>query len=303
MKKISTLLVAIALLTAATTSMFAQVMLPYTQDFETVTFVTGGGQGLPGVQFIPGWYGNQVQPTPASWRIHRDTIYPNFTGRVCLAALPTATVRDTIILSMTVPANNQALITFYAASDSARTAAGTRTAKVNYDFSFDGGFGYTQKMPIGDTAGYPRRPTPYIQQTILAPYSVNTVSTDYSLKFRIVVARGYGIGTAARFLMDDVDISLIPLTLTENRSVNTNSLVVSPNPASDIISFQLTENSVKSANLIITDIAGRVVYTQNNLDLDQNQRFTLPNTLNSGIYTILLQTKESVYTQKLVVNK
>ncbi|MEY4926289.1 MAG: hypothetical protein RI894_725 [Bacteroidota bacterium] len=297
-------MVAIALLLASATATFAQVMLPYTQDFETATFVTGGGQGMPGVQFLPGWYGNQVQPTPASWRIHRDTIYPNSTGRVCLAALPTATVRDTIILSMTVPANNQALISFYTASDSAHTAPnGTRSAKVNYDFSFDGGFGYTQQMPIGDTAGYPRRPTPYIQTTILAPYSVTTVGTNYSLKFRMIVSRGYGVGTAARFLFDDLDVSLIPLSLTENRTVKTNSLLIAPNPASDIISFQLRDASVKNATLLITDIAGRTVYTKNNLDLDQNQRVALPNLLDSGIYTLLIQTENSIYTQKLVVEK
>jgi hypothetical protein len=80
-------------------------------------------------------------------------------------------------------------------------------------------------------------------------------------------------------------------------------LLIAPNPASDIISFQLRDASVKNATLLITDIAGRTVYTKNNLDLDQNQRVALPNLLDSGIYTLLIQTENSIYTQKLVVEK
>jgi hypothetical protein len=302
MKKISTI-IAILFVTMAA---YAQVMLPYTQGFENITFVTGGGAGLPGVTFIPGWYGNQVQPTPASWRIHRDTIYPNITGRVCLAALPTATVRDTIILSMTVPANNQAVVSFFAASDSAHTAntGGTRSAKATYEFSYDGGLAYTQKAPIGDTAGLPRRPTPYMQYTYLAPYSVTTVGTDYSLKMRIIVSRGYGVGTAARFLMDDFDISLLPLSVaTENHRIKTDAILVFPTPTADIVSFRVTDSDVVDANLTITDLAGRTVFTKSKLSLAKNQLFSLPTTLQSGHYTLLLQTGESTYVHKVVVSK
>ncbi len=278
----------------------AQVTLPYSQDFETATFVTGTG----GVQFIPGWYGNQVQPTPGTFRIHRDTIYPNSTGRVCLAALPTAAVRDTIILSMTVPANNQALISFYAASDSARTATGNRSAKVSYDFSLDGGLGYNQKTALGDTAGFPRRPTPYMPYSILAPYSLSTIGTNYSLKFRLIVSRGYGTGTAARFLMDDVNITLVPTSVaTENRQIKQSELVVFPNPANDVISFRVSDEAISDAKLVISDLTGRVVYTNDKLQLAQNQLFTLPNSLNTGNYTIAIQTASSVYVQKLVVAK
>ena len=298
MKKIITLLTAVLFAGVS----FAQVLLPYSQDFENVTFMTGGGIGLPGVQFIPGWYGNQVQPTPASWRIHRDTIHPNLTGRVCLAALPTATVRDTIILSMTVPAYTQANINFYTASDSAHAnGPGTRSAKVNYDFSFDGGFGYTQKVALGDTSGFPRTPTPYTLQSILVPYSTTTIATNYSLKFRLVVSRGYGVGTAARFLMDDFDVTLSPVTSVENRIVKSKELVVFPNPSRDVVSFRVSDNAIHNGLLRICDIAGRVIYTKTAFDLAQNQLFTLPDALQAGNYMVTIQTDDSIYTQKLLV--
>lgn len=297
MKKIITLFAA-SLFSALA---FAQITLPYTQGFENVTFVTGGGTGLPSVEFLPGWSGNQVQPTPTTYRIHRDTIYPR-TGRACLAALPTSTVKDTIILTMNVPANNSVSMSFFGASDSARTAAGNRPAKVNYDYSFDGGATFINKTAVGDTAGFPRRPTPYIEYTINTPANL-TPTVPYSLKIRFVVTRGYGLGTAARFLMDDINIVAIPVLATERDRLNTTNLVVFPNPANETVSFRLSDRAVRNAVLTVSDLTGRTVYSQNNLNIEVNELVSLPKAFEAGHYTLILRSAENVYTQRFSVVK
>lgn len=297
MKKIITLVVASVFSALA----FAQITLPYTQGFENVTFVTGGGTGLPSVEFLPGWTGNQVQPTPTTYRIHRDTIYPR-TGRACLAALPTATVKDTIILTMNVPALHFVWMNFFAASDSARTAAGNRPAKVSYDYSYDGGATFVNKTVLGDTAGFPRRPTPYTQYSFNTSANL-TPTVPYTLKIRFVVTRGYGLGTAARFLMDDINIFATHILATESNRVNTTSLVVFPNPANEIVSFRLSDQAIRNAVLTVSDLTGRTVYTQNNLTIEANELISLPKNFEAGHYTILLRSAENVYTQRFSVVK
>jgi Secretion system C-terminal sorting domain len=285
MKSIFTLfLVAIAALSAN-----AQINLgagTYTQGFEDL--FTNGTR----IDFLPNWFGNQIQPTAGAPRIHRDTLYRH-SGAACLAALPTATVKDTIIVTYNMAGATTATLSFWAASDTAKTATGTRGAVVYHDFSLDGGILYSTPTIVGDSLRFPHAYTAYQQ------YSITVTGTGGICRSRFIVSRGSGIGAAARFLMDDFTITAGPVA-TERATVNTRALSIVPNPNNGVFQLKLDNNSAtQTADIAVFDIMGKQVFQQKAADITT---FTMPNRLEKGIYNVVVRAENQVFTQRLVVS-
>jgi Secretion system C-terminal sorting domain len=284
MKQIFTFCLLVGTMLGANAQISVTPGSPYTQDFEGA--FTNGTR----IDFLPNWFGNQVQPTAGAPRIHRDTLYPH-AGAACLAALPTATVKDTIIVTYDIgTAASFATLNFWAASDSAKTATGSRSAVVYHDYSLDGGILYSTPTIVGDSLRFPRNVTPYQQ------YSINILGSGI-IKSRFVVSRGAGIGTAARFLMDDFRIEA-GVESVDKQQIDAHSLRIVPNPNNGVFSLNLENTNVQTADITVFDVLGKQVFTQKNIDVNAWQ---MPNRLERGVYNIVLTSENQVFTQRIVV--
>ena len=285
MKQIFTLCLLVGALLSANAQIVAPLGSPYTQDFE--------GAFMNGVRldFLPGWFGNQVQPTAGAPRIHRDTLYPH-AGVAALAAIPTSTVKDTIIVSYSL--GNVATggtLSFWAASDSAKTATGSRSAVVYHDYSTDGGATYSTPTIVGDSVRFPRTVTSYQQYSISIPVSG-------LLKSRFIVSRGAGIGTAARFLMDDFMITATQILNTQQKQIDAHALRITPNPNNGVFGLNIQNNNVQTGDIEIFDMLGKQVFTQKNATINTWQ---MPNRLEVGVYNVVLNTENQVFAQRIIV--
>jgi hypothetical protein len=287
MKKILTLCLTFVMALSAQAQIDLSNMQPHTEGFES-TFTNGLR-----VDFLPNWFGNQVQPTAGSPRIHRDTVN-RYAGAAALAALPTATVKDTIVASFTKMDASFPAISLWAASDSAKsTGSGTRSAVVYYDFSTDGGATYSAPTQLADSVYFSRVPKPYAQFNLNVPQSV---CAGTSLKVRFIVSRGAGTGTAARFLMDDITFTPTTCTAIDRLTAN-NSLKITPNPNNG--QFRLTIEGVTQGNIELFDVMGKQVLSQNNVDLQT--AWQPAETLAKGVYWLSVTANGDRLTQKIVV--
>lgn len=261
----------------------------YNQDFEG-TFTNGMR-----IDFLPGWFGNQIQPTAGVPRIHRDTLRP-YAGLACLAALPTATVKDTIIISYDMAGANAANITFWAASDSVKTAIGSRGAVVYHEFSIDGGTTYSVPVILGDSLRFPHNVTPYQQYSLTVADPNNAMTSLGLCKSRFVVSRGAGSGTAARFLMDNFKIQ--SAYVSTERVAEARNLSIVPNPNTGIFSIKTQNIDTQTADIEIFDAVGKQIFVEKGISIHD---FTMSNRLEKGIYTLVLRADAQVFTQRVVV--
>lgn len=262
---------------------------PYTQGFET-PFTTVGSN----VVFTPNWQGNAVAD---SNRICRDLLRPR-TGVAALACLPTSTVRDTIIVSINLAGKQEAAVSFFAASDSARSAVGgTRAAVAFMETSTDGGLTYTGRTQIGDSTSFPRRPTAY------RPFSYTfSSSTDNkaAVKLRLIVGRGVGAGTTARFLMDDFVLTANNLTSTEASKAALLSFGISPNPAQRT-AINVTTATQSKGVISLYNAFGQLMQQQV-VPLGDNTTVVPTDALPSGCYFVSIRTENGSFgTQKLII--
>jgi hypothetical protein len=210
-----------------------------------------------------------------------------------LAALPTATVKDTIVITYETGGEGNVLLNFWAASDSARTATGSRGAIVYHDYSIDGGVTYSTPTQVGDSLTFPRRPTPY------ALYSVAfAVPQSTTCKSRFIVSRGAGLGTAARFLMDDFELVRVVGNDTK-RHLDQQSMRIVPNPNSGIFQVNLNHTMVENATVEIFDIVGKRTWLAQNVSFSDT--WTIPQPLQKGVYTLKIATADQTFVQKVVV--
>ncbi len=187
-KKLRLLFVAIILCITSQTN--AQITtFPATEGFEA-TFDTGLN-----VVFVPNWVGNYVQPP--SVRIFQDAV--NFHGGAfALAAIPTATFTPQIIASLNLTGVSNMTTNFWAKSE--LNGGGTRGDVVNISTSIDGGVTYGPTTQIGDSSTFPNAST--VWANYFYPFPANT-NNQADVRLKLVVSRGNGSGTTARFITDD----------------------------------------------------------------------------------------------------
>ena len=84
-------------------------------------------------------------------------------------------------------------------------------------------------------------------------------------------------------------------------TTNEKQLLVFPNPFSEEIFFQFPETPNKSSLLIISDVTGRIVKTETNLEVDPLNSFLLNTTeMNTGIYFYTAQINGKSFTGKII---
>lgn len=190
MKKIFTLFT-LALLSFGAKAQISS--FPATQGFEAA-FDTGFN-----VIFVPNWVGSYVRPRVALQRIFADSV--NFrTGAQALAAIPTSTTPDTIIANLNLSTSSNLTMTLWAKGEINGT--GTRSAILSASTSIDGGLTYGNTTQIGDSVIFANA-TSQSYNLYNYPFAANT-NNQANVRLRLIVSRGAGSGTAARFLMDDV---------------------------------------------------------------------------------------------------
>jgi len=101
------------------------------------------------------------------------------------------------------------------------------------------------------------------------------------------------------YYVDDVYVSKDSITSIVNYQENQPTIDIFPNPASDKISFQISE-PYKQCNITITDILGKEVQKRT---LIYPEKDIALNEINSGIYFIKVEVNNKTVTKKIVVEK
>lgn len=88
-----------------------------------------------------------------------------------------------------------------------------------------------------------------------------------------------------------------PATNTDNLLLD-DEVLIYPNPTTTQLNIRLKNENNAIENIQVTDVLGRVVYTENGL----NTNVAIINTqsLSSSIYHVFIKTKDGIYTGKIV---
>lgn len=117
-----------------------------------------------------------------------------------------------------------------------------------------------------------------------------------SVTFRLEAPTGSGQFDTVTFIVN----AMYPLTVAEkNSSAN---FSISPNPASDFIAIDFSNNTNEKSKIIITNILGETVKEENLLNEKKNILSTTH--LQEGIYFLSLQQNEQVTeTKKIIISR
>ena len=245
MKKIFTLLT-LAMLTFGAKAQINS--FPNNQGFEAA-FDTGTN-----VMFIPNWVGSYVRPGVFISRIFSDSV--NFrTGAAALAAVPTSTTPDTIIVSLNLSTSSNLTMTLWARGEINGT--GTRSAILYGSTSIDGGLTYSPSSQIGDSTIFANGTSqPFNLYTY--PFAANT-NNQSNVRMRLVVTRGAGTGTAARFVMDDVTFNSSLLDIFPPTAIS----AIATSTSTVDVTFSEAVNSTAMNTANYTGIAGLTSISMN----------------------------------------
>ncbi len=235
MKKIFTLLT-LALLTFGAKAQIST--FPANEGFEAA-FTTGLN-----VQFIPNWNGNIVSYIS---RIFADSLNAR-TGLQALGAIPTSTTSDTIIVNMDLSSSQNLAMTLWAKADA--NGVGTRSDIVYGSTSIDGGLTYSIPTQIGDSTIFANATQQQFNQYTYA--FPTTTNFQQDVRLRITISRGAGSGTAARFIMDDVQFTSSSVDITPPTAVS----AVATSPSSIDVTFSEAVNSTATNISHYTGIPG-----------------------------------------------
>lgn len=140
----------------------------------------------------------------------------------------------------------------------------------------------------------------YAQMSVPITYVSGTQPDSIRIYFDSCIARRITIG--ATLLIDDISLSGAPLAVRADASTQA-QLTVSPNP-SPAGRFQLSapnQPALASASYTVLDLTGRVVAQQPAMAVPSPSRELDLSGLQTGIYTLRLDSKEGVLTRQLVV--
>ena len=125
---------------------------------------------------------------------------------------------------------------------------------------------------------------------------------DEILNLNIEVGEGYAIDGQGRYYHYEGTQTLsLPITFEqkENEELTNNSLLVYPNPVSDIINVQLQSFNYQVNHIALYNITGQEVYSSAPLD---TKRFPIPvHNLAEGFYIMSVQTDGGVLSKKIEV--
>ena len=187
---------------------------PHTESFEDTLQV---GEW---VEFLPGWWGNEVPGTASRIHSWEDAV---FDGAQALAVVPTSTFVGEVWWVVDMRSLHHPQLQFYAAS-SQNGSTSTRPSLVSFSWSTDDGLSFSTPQAIGDVESFPN--------ATFTGYSLYTVSLPDSLTqfewvwLRWQVERGEGSGSGARWLLDAVSLQDAGPALVEVWPEDAHSVVV-----------------------------------------------------------------------------
>ena len=165
------------------------------------------------------------------------------------------------------------------------------------------------KMTKGDLINKGAIPTPYFpnfasdwaHQSIAVPAAA---MTNYTLfRFRYKPGNGQsGYSSGNNFYVDNFFISPFPAAV-GNVVMNEAGITVVPNPTGGDAFVILKDAANTVANIVVTDVTGKVVYTTSQQVAGNVAQIEIPHSAISvkGLYIVQATTGSKTYTQKLVV--
>lgn len=149
------------------------------------------------------------------------------------------------------------------------------------------------------------------RDAIIAADQATTGGQDYCMIWKTFARRGLGVnassgtnsGTAG--IQDQVEDFTEPApgpncTLSVNHFDNNNGILVYPNPSTGFINIRIN-SFVGKANVEVVDLNGRVVYSLNNTEFNNEKSIDL-NHLQAGVYVVKISGDELNYTKKIILN-
>ncbi|MEP4498378.1 MAG: lamin tail domain-containing protein [Ekhidna sp.] len=284
-------------------SVLAQInSFPENEGFED-SFVEGSD-----IEFVTNWIGNTVASTN---RIFQTSDFR--TGANALAVQPITSFDGEILITLNLTGFEDCEINFYAKSN--QNGSGNRSALVFFSTSIDGGMNYGTPIQIGDESTFPNLPGQSYNQY---SYTLDAVSDNQSNVFvKLFVERNEtGSGSAAEFLIDDVEIIADPLTDSDPptiQSVTAISLTevdVKFNESVDVTTSQNSNNygidgAIDVTNAVVDGIDNSIVHlttdaltngttyaiTINNVE-DENGNIIASNSQESFQYLVFEEAEE-----------
>jgi len=155
---------------------------------------------------------------------------------------------------------------------------------------------YTDNI-ISDTTGWTVISGSFIADSAYKYLMIGVFFDESMVSHTIVNPASYNYN--AYYYIDDVYVSKDSITSIVNYQENQPTIDLFPNPASDKISFQISE-PYKQCNITITDILGKEV--QKRILIYPEKDIAL-NEINSGIYFIKVEVNNKTVIKKIVVEK
>ena len=140
-------------------------------------------------------------------------------------------------------------------------------------------------------------------KTISIPAAARTAYTVIRFRYKPGVDHfGYNLSTGNNFYIDRVNFSASPASVSSVKTEGTD-IVVAPNPTNNNAFVIVKDADNTTANVIVSDIAGKVVYTTSQQISGMEARIEIPESALAakGIYMVQTTTGNQTKTQKLVV--
>ena len=152
------------------------------------------------------------------------------------------------------------------------------------------------------TAYVPTSQADWAPMTIALPPAARTAYTVFRFRYKPQIGASSQYSTGNNFYMDRVSFSRLPAEVSAVNMANTDVKVV-PNPTAGDAWVMINSTVNTTAQIIVTDITGKMVYTVSNNIVAGQSRIEIPHTVIAakGVYLVQTVTGKETNTQKLVV--
>ncbi len=132
------------------------------------------------------------------------------------------------------------------------------------------------------------------------------LGNDYygqDLKLIFKMTNAGGSGTSYTVQLDDITLGIQSTTATANAEKTASSkMAITPNPAQNgVVNLRFEGASEGAATINIMDITGKLLTTKN-IEIANNQLFTIETPFAAGIYFITANTASGKFTERIVLN-
>ena len=186
------------------------------------------------------------------------------------------------------------------------------TDTLEIDYSINGGISWNvlKYLDKGNIAAVGSQMTPYTPtnmsqwklQSITLPAAARTSATFFRFRYRPGTPDIYGYGSSNYFYIDRLNVNNQPLGVNTIMS-DDRGVTVAPNPTSGSSYIMIKEPINTVAHIVVTDVAGKIVYTTQQQVSNGATRVEIPASYISvkGMYLVQVRTDDQTQTEKLIV--